>query len=118
MDYEDRQVALDIFAKHAKHHPDVKPPGIRRDFDYLFLGSMIGGGTGVSLLIFAIVSSQSTYAPFLMIGAILTLCGGIVGHLIDRQRKIISLFGRFQLTVVDYLLLMGACATICSLLVL
>ena len=111
VDNEDRQTALDIFPKHAEQHPDVKPAGIRREFDYLFLGVVIGRGTAISL-ISAVVSHHSTYTPFWSIGAIATLLGGLVGNLIDRLWRNVRLSGRLQPSFVDYLLLMGACATI------
>ena len=109
VDYEDLDHAVDILANHQKQHPDSPPPAIRRDYDFLIFGAIIGGGVGLALLF-----ASSNRLSFALITASLTFSGALIGHFIDTLTWSRRTFGlRFGL--LEALLLMVACALLLSL---
>ena len=79
--FADRQVAHRVLAQHRKQVRDLRPRGIRRDFDLAFFGGLLAATIGVVSL---------TYSPHLVprmaIWAGFVASGIFVGHLLDRLR--------------------------------
>lgn len=109
VDSEDRGHAVEILAAHEAEHPDERPPRIRRDYDFLIFGAVIGGTLGLVSL-----HASDRILSMVMI-ANLTVCGGLIGHLIDRFRSTHRKFGRIRFGVLECLLFITLVAFLLSL---
>lgn len=109
VDSEDRGRAVEILAAHQAEHPDQRLPRIRRDYDFLIFGAVIGGTLGLVSL-----HASERILSMVMI-ANLTICGGLIGHLIDRFRSSWRKFGRVRFGVLECLLFVTLVAFLLSL---
>ena len=100
IDFEDGQRAGAILDEHRTRFPDKPLKGLRRRFDYLIFGVLIGVTVGIFFLLNA-RQSRLIYSAPVAFG----LAGGLSGHLIDRLRGHYRRTGRLQFGIYEFLVL-------------
>ncbi len=100
VDYEDRGKAAEILAEHAAKCPDRRPRGIRREFDYLILGGVLGFSVGTIFVAGAWGNPLAITAPVPFAGI-----GALCGHFIDRLRMHYRHTGKISFGVWEFLVL-------------
>lgn len=103
VDYEDRGLAVEILAAYIGR--DRQPKGLRRDFEFLLLGMILG--TTAALVVVVGARNPAVLLPY---AASWALIGGLLGHFVDRLRSIWREHHRIRLGVREYLLLTAICA--------
>jgi hypothetical protein len=100
VDFEDAKLAAKVYKTHKAKHPDQRPFGDARRFDYLIFGVGIGVTLG---FIFLIVETANPLVYGVSV-AFVVFCSA-VGHLLDRARLRMWRTGRWGFGVWDFLVI-------------
>ena len=96
--HADRRQSFKLLDEHKNAHPDIRPVGIRRDFDATFLCTLVSILGGISVLG---VWQNNTIRVVAWIGCVVS--GLCVGYGLDRTRRKYVYYGQFQFSVKEML---------------
>ena len=100
VDEEDRKIANEEFQQYRSIHPNRRPAGAARRFDYLIFG-LIGGLT----LGFIFVRDAWQHRLAVTIPLTFTSIGGLLGHFWDRVKGRYRQSGKWGVGVWEFLII-------------
>ncbi len=100
VDDEDRQPANELFQKHRRAHPNRRPRGFSRRYDFLIFG------VGIALTVsFILVAGQWAHPLALTIPLTFAAVGAAVGFVADQMRLRYQQTGKLRIGIRDFLVL-------------
>jgi hypothetical protein len=100
VDDEDRHLANELFQKHRRNHPNRRPRGFSRRYDFLIFG------LGIALTVsFILVARKWDHPLALTIPLTFGAVGASLGHVADQIRLRYRQTGRLRVGIRDFLVL-------------
>ncbi len=100
VDHEDRQRAAALFQQHRRQHPNLRPKGNARRFDFLIFGVVI-----TMTLSFILLADEWDHPLALTIPLTFCAIGASLGHVFDRVRMGYWQTGRLRIGIWEFMVL-------------
>lgn len=107
VDEEDRKIANEIFQQHRSLHPNRRPTGAARRFDFMIFGLIVGLTLGIVFVMDAWQHRLSFTIPLTF-----TSIGGLLGHFYDRMLGRHRQTGKWGIGVWEFLIIASVPALI------